>query len=49
MTTFFARLDPKYLKVPENAMIELEMMPFLKATKAILPFFGKWTRLYNLL
>ncbi|KAI0209092.1 Glycolipid transfer protein [Lamellibrachia satsuma] len=39
MTTFFARLDPKYLKVPENAMIELEMMPFLKATKAILPFF----------
>ncbi|KAK2178001.1 hypothetical protein NP493_568g01006 [Ridgeia piscesae] len=37
MTTIFSSLDPKFDKLPENAIVELEVMPFLKASKAILP------------
>lgn len=39
MTTIFAVQEPKFLKVPENAIVELQVMPFLKASTAILPFF----------
>jgi len=43
MTTIFSSLDPKFDKLPENAIVELEVMPFLKASKAILPVIGRWT------
>ncbi|ELT99013.1 hypothetical protein CAPTEDRAFT_226202 [Capitella teleta] len=38
MASYFSKIDPSYLPVPENG--EILTLPFLEASKQIIPFIG---------
>ncbi|CAH1801076.1 unnamed protein product [Owenia fusiformis] len=45
--TFFGQIDPQYLPVPDDGNIEV--IPFLEASKQILPFFGKLGKTFGVI